>query len=70
MRANNDTDALIAACGGSEKPFLVNGRRWLYCWHPRSGRHCYLNMETDTAVWHRSFHPVFAPEYEFVSDPV
>lgn len=70
MQAKPTTDALVPACGGAEKPFVVNGRRWLYCWHPRSGRHCYLNLDTDIAVWNRSFHPVTAPELEFVSDPL
>lgn len=64
--------SLVPACGGAERPFTVAGRRWLYCWHRQSSRHCYLNLDTDIAVWHRSFHPAFAPEFEHVpdSDPV
>lgn len=58
---------LVPACGGTEHPFTVNGRRWLYCWHPRSGRHCYLNIDTDVAVWNPNFHPAHAPEYEHVA---
>ncbi len=62
------SDNLVPACGGTEQPFTVNGRKWLYCYHPASGKHCYLDMGNDIAVWHRSFHPVHAPEFEFVSE--
>lgn len=58
---------LVPACGGTEEPFTVNGRRWLYCWHRRSKRHCYLNLDTDIAVWNSSFHPAWAPEFEHVA---
>jgi hypothetical protein len=61
-------DSLVAACGGLEKPFTVNGIRWLYCWHPASGRHVYLNLDLDIATWNPEFHPAFNPvsddEYE------
>lgn len=56
---------LVPACGGAEAPFTVNGRRWLYCYDTALGKHCYLDMDNDRAVWHRSFHPAFAPEFEF-----
>lgn len=56
---------LIPACGGTEKPFTVNGRRWLYCYDTSLKKHCYLDLDNDIAVWHRSFHPAFAPEFEF-----
>lgn len=56
---------LVPACGGTEQTFTVNGRRWLYCWHPRSGRHAYLDVDNDRVVWNRSFHPVTAPDLEF-----
>lgn len=36
------------ACGGSEVPFRSrSGLRLLYCWQPSSGRHAYLNLDTD-----------------------
>lgn len=56
---------LIPGCGGTEKPFTINGRRWLYCYHPSSKRHCYLDLDNDRAVWNRHFHPAFHPELEF-----
>lgn len=40
-------DNLVPACGGAEKPFTVSGRQWLYCYHPASGRHCYLDLDND-----------------------
>jgi hypothetical protein len=38
----------VPACGGTETPFKTRtGLRLLYCWQPRSGRHAYLNLDTD-----------------------
>lgn len=36
------------ANGGSEEPFVTrNRRRLLYCWQPSTGRHAYLDMDSD-----------------------
>ena len=36
------------ACNGTEVPFHTrNGYRLLYCWQPSTGRHAYLNCDTD-----------------------
>ena len=36
------------AHGGTETPFTTrSGRRLLYCYQPRSGRHAYLDVGTD-----------------------
>lgn len=59
---------IVAAHKGTEKPFVHNGRRWLYCYHPNTGRHIYLDVDRDIAVWNRHFHPVHAPEYEYEPD--
>lgn len=56
---------LIPACGRTETPFTVNGRRWLYCYDTALGKHGYLDMDNDIVVWHRFFHPAFSPEFEF-----
>ena len=38
----------IPACMGTEVPFVTRtGRRLLYCWQPSTGRHAYLDCETD-----------------------
>lgn len=38
----------VPACNGTEVPFLTrSGRRLLYCWQPSTGRHAYLDCETD-----------------------
>jgi hypothetical protein len=38
----------IPACGGTEVPFTTrNGYRLLYCWQSSTGRHAYLNCDTD-----------------------
>lgn len=39
------------ACGGTEVPFTTrNGFRLLYCWQPPTGRHAYINLDTDIAL--------------------
>ena len=36
------------ACGGTEVEFRTrNGFRLLYCYQPSTGRHAYLNCDTD-----------------------
>lgn len=62
------TDSLIPACGGTETPFTVKGRRWLYCWQPSTGRHCYLDLDNDVPVLNRAFHPAWAPQFEHVPE--
>lgn len=38
----------IPAGGGSESPFKTrSGRRLLYCWQPSTGKHAYLDCDTD-----------------------
>jgi hypothetical protein len=38
----------VPANGGTETPFLTRtGRKLLYCYQPRSGRHAYLDMGSD-----------------------
>lgn len=38
----------VAASGGAEVPFVSrSGRRLLYCYQPTTGRHAYLNCDTD-----------------------
>lgn len=40
--------AWYPACGGTERPFLTrNGFRLQYMWQPSSGRHAYINCDTD-----------------------
>ena len=36
------------ACDGTEQPFITRtGMRLLYCYQPTTGRHAYLNLNTD-----------------------
>lgn len=38
----------LPANGGTEEPFWTRTRRrLLYCWQPSTGRHAYLDMQTD-----------------------
>ena len=39
------------ACNGTETPFFTRtGYRLLYCWQPSTGKHAYLNCDTDTIL--------------------
>ena len=38
----------VPACGGTEVPFHTRtGFRLMYCWQPSTGRHAYINCDTD-----------------------
>ena len=38
----------IPANGKTEVPFVTRfGRKLLYCWQPTTGKHAYLDLETD-----------------------
>ena len=38
----------IPACNKTEVPFVSrSGIRLLYCWNPSTGKHAYLNCDTD-----------------------
>ena len=45
----------VAACGGTEEPFVVNGVRVLYCWHTGTGEHAYMNLDTDMVMTDEQF---------------
>ena len=39
------------ACRGNQGPFVSRGgHRLLYCWQPSTGRHAYINLDTDIAL--------------------
>lgn len=39
------------ACGGTETEFRSRGgHRLLYCWQPATGRHAYINLDTDIVL--------------------
>lgn len=41
----------VPACGGTETPFVSrSGMRLLYCWQPSSGRHAYINCDSDIVL--------------------
>jgi hypothetical protein len=41
----------IPACGGTEVPFRTrSGFKVLYCWQPSTGKHAYINCETDMLI--------------------
>jgi hypothetical protein len=45
---NMKNDDWIPACNGTEVPFTSRtGMRLLYCWQPSTGKHAYLNLDTD-----------------------
>lgn len=41
----------VPACNGTETPFVSrSGLRLLYCWQASSGRHAYINCDTDIVL--------------------
>lgn len=41
-------DNWVPACNQTEQPFTTRmGFRLLYCWQPSTGKHAYLNLDTD-----------------------
>lgn len=38
---------LVPACGGTETPVTIKGYRLLYVWDTGTGKHAYLNLDTD-----------------------
>jgi hypothetical protein len=50
-QAQDEQGNWYPACNGTEKPFTSRGgHRLLYCWQPSSGRHAYINLDTDIAL--------------------
>lgn len=48
VQAKRENGAWYPACGGTEKPFVSrSGLRLMYCWQPTTGRHAYINCDTD-----------------------
>ena len=48
MNIDPDQGNWEIACGGLETPFMSRaGHRLLYIWQPSTGRHAYLNCDTD-----------------------
>jgi predicted nicotinamide N-methyase len=41
---------LVPACGGTERPMTLRGRRVLYCVDLAAGEHAYVDLDTDTVV--------------------
>lgn len=42
------SDNWFPACGGAEVPFKArSGTMLLYCWQPGTGRHAYLDCDSD-----------------------
>lgn len=51
MKRDKDQGNWYPACGGTEEPFVTrNGFRLMYCWQPATGRHAYINLETDIVM--------------------
>jgi hypothetical protein len=47
-QAKREQGPWIPANGGTEVPFWTrNNRRLLYCYQPSTGRHAYLDVQTD-----------------------
>ena len=50
-RAKAEQGAWVPACNQTEVPFVTrSGRRLLYCWQASTGRHAYLDCDTDMII--------------------
>jgi hypothetical protein len=48
---DNKSDNWVPACGGTEVPFYTRtGKRLLYCWQRSTGRHAYIDVDTDIVL--------------------
>ena len=48
VAAARHNDNWVPACGGLETPFTSrSGKRLLYCWQPSTGKHAYLDLDSD-----------------------
>lgn len=48
VELNKTTDNWLPANGGTETPFTTRtNRRLLYCWQPSTGKHAYIDCDTD-----------------------
>ena len=53
----------VPACGGTETPMMVGGRRILYCWNSLTGQysdHAYLDLDTDMIMTQAEVDALFA----------
>lgn len=50
---------LIPACGGTETPFTARGFKLLYVWDTGTGKHHYLNLETDLILSDEEVEAIF-----------
>lgn len=50
---------LIPACGGTEQPFMCRGYRLLYCWDTGTGKHHYVNLDTDLILSNEEVEAIF-----------
>ena len=47
----------VPASGGTETPFNTrSGRRLLYCWQPSTGKHAYLDCQSDLLLTNEEAH--------------
>jgi hypothetical protein len=51
MNQSVNQENWFPACGGTEVPFHTRtGYRLLYVWQPSTGKHAYLNCETESIL--------------------
>tara|TARA_R110000803_G_scaffold28011_10_gene65131 strand:- start:3625 stop:3849 length:225 start_codon:yes stop_codon:yes gene_type:complete len=55
QEARRNNGNWVAACGGTETPFTINRVRVLYCYQPASGKHAYMNLDTDMVMTDEEF---------------
>jgi hypothetical protein len=51
--------AWVPANGGTEQPFTVRGYRLQYLWQQATGRHAYINCDTDVLLTDDEVNAIF-----------
>lgn len=52
-------DVWVPANGGTEVPFMKDGRRFLYVYNPATGKHGMLDMSSDTIIDDLEYYATF-----------
>jgi hypothetical protein len=61
--AKRENGPIYPANGGTETPIRYRGgRTLLYCWQPSTGRHMYLDTETDIILSDEDAMRIISPE--------
>ena len=59
LAGNTEDGMWVPASGGTERPFMSRGYRLQYLWQPSTGRHAYINCDTDILLTDAEVREIF-----------